>query len=161
VETAGRLTALRAGFPCSTSAICSATSTATLICDSSVEAPRCGVTRTCRSDNRGLFGSGGSLANTSSAAPATWPLRNASHHARPRHSPTLARLPRRGLVPNPAPRTVDDANPRLHLRQLRRPDHPPRLLVQRKMNRHKVAALQQVFERDFLYADPPDALRGG
>ena len=73
------------------SAICSATCRATFSCASSVLAPRCGVAMTLSMPNR-MFSVAGSLANTSSAAPATCPVDSAAASATSSINPPRAQL---------------------------------------------------------------------
>ena len=71
--TEGRFSAFTTVPEMRKSASCSATCSATFSCASVVEAPRWGVATTCSMPNSTLSFAG-SLANTSRAAPATWPL---------------------------------------------------------------------------------------
>src|SRR5918993_540791 len=73
------------------SLICSATCIATLTCASLVDAPRCGVEMKFGVPNSGEAVAG-SISNTSSAAPATWPLSSASLSACSSISPPRAQL---------------------------------------------------------------------
>ena len=73
------------------SLICSATCSATFSCASAVAAPRCGVQTTFSSANSGLSVAG-SVSNTSSAAPATWPAAIASASAASSTRPPRAQL---------------------------------------------------------------------
>ena len=77
--------------PFNTEITSSATDTATLICASSVDAPRCGVMITLSRSINGLS-NGGSFTNTSSAAPATLPLFTASARASSLIMPPRAQL---------------------------------------------------------------------
>ncbi len=82
-ETEGMLIALVTAPVSRKSLICSATCSATFSCASAVAAPRCGVHTTFSSANSGLSVAG-SVSNTSSAAPATWPDFDAHRPAPPR-----------------------------------------------------------------------------
>ena len=66
--------------------------TATLICASSVAAPRCGVQITSGRISNGWSAAGGSSTNTSSAAPATLPRSSASSSAASSMIPPRAQL---------------------------------------------------------------------
>ena len=90
--TDGMFTAARAGLPCSTSAICSAMSMATLTCASSVLAPRCGVVMMLGMPSRGLSSGAGSVEKTSMAAPPILPALAASASAASSMMPPRATL---------------------------------------------------------------------
>ena len=96
-----------------------------------VEPARCGVTTTCSSSRSGP--EYGSSSNTSSAAPATFPERIG--------------VGERLLVDQPAASRVHDANAVAHPRERRRVEQPPRLLVQRKVERDEVGLAIDVLGR--------------
>ena len=87
------LTAFVTSPPSSAAATCSATITPARSCASSVEAARCGVTITLSSSSSGP--EYGSLENTSSAAPASFPLPSASTSASSSTSSPRAAFTRR------------------------------------------------------------------
>ena len=90
-ERLGMLSALVTPPLTRKSAICSATCSATLTCASLVDAPRCGVQMKFGVPNSGLS-LAGSVWNTSSAAPATWPLSSAAFSAASSIRPPRAQL---------------------------------------------------------------------
>ena len=73
------------------SIIWSATATATFVCASRVDAPRCGVATTLSSSKSGVL-PGGSVSKTSRAAPATLPDLIASQSASSSTIPPRAQL---------------------------------------------------------------------
>ena len=90
-DSDGMLSALVTPPDTRKSAICSATWIATLTCASLVDAPRCGVEMKFGVPNSG-DSLAGSCTNTSSAAPATWPLSSAAFNAASSISPPRAQL---------------------------------------------------------------------
>ena len=92
------------------STTCSAIRTPTISCASSVEPPMCGVASTASEPNSGQPGGGGSVENTSNAAPATLP--------------ECERLLERGFVHQFAARAVHDAHAGLHAGEGFTREHP-------------------------------------
>ena len=68
------------------------------------------------------------------------------------NTPGPDRRRQRGLVDDPAPRTVDDPHARLHPRELRLVDEVPRVLTERGVDRDEVRPLEQIVELDALDA---------
>ncbi len=139
----GKFTAFTIAPRVKKSDICSAICTATFSCASAVEAPRCGVQTTF---SRRTAGSrvAGSVSNTSSAAPATWPL--------------VQRLGQRRLVHQPAAGAVDDAHALLVLRQRLAREDVAGLVGERRVQGDEVGARQQLSRSTLLDAELERAL---
>ena len=88
----GTFTALRIVPSRSAARTDCAISIPTLSCASTVDAPKCGVSTTFGALRKGESLGNGSISNTSSAAPATWPACNASASAASSINPPRAQL---------------------------------------------------------------------
>ena len=139
--SSGALTAYRALRPSRTSRTCAATSSATRIWASAVEAPRCGVSSVFGASRSGES-VGGSWSKTSIPAPPRCPL--------------AQRVGDGGLVDDAAAGDVEDDRPRLHLGDRRLADQARVRARQRDVDGHDVRATQQLVELDEL-----DAVVGG
>ena len=131
-SAASTLTANGTNSPASASWTMSAMVSPALSCASRVEAPRCGVTTTCSSSNSG-DSVVGSVANTSSAAPAITPSRIASARSR--------------FVDDAAASDVDHSHRRLGLDQQIAVDEAGRLLGLRQVDREEVGLGDGLVER--------------
>ena len=111
--TNGRLSACATGCPPSAATTCSATTTPARSCASRVEPARCGVSSRLGASRSGESAGSGSLAKTSSAAPARWPGAQG--------------VDERGLVDERPARGVDEQRAGTQQREVLRVDQAARL----------------------------------
>ena len=134
------LTALRIVPSSNAARIDCAISIPTLSCASAVEAPRCGVRTRFEIFRSGESAGNGSVSKTSSAAPATWPLRNGIGQCL--------------FIDQSAARAIDDAHAAFCFRETFRVQNMTRLRGKRRMQRNKIS------ERRAIHRDLPPARLG-